>query len=149
RAPRVRRGPHLPVRGRPPDDDDDDPPAALTGRRAQPPGRGYRPPMAHIDHDVPRIRYEDTRGNGPATLWSHGFLMDHPMFDPQVAGLDGYRHIRWDERGFGGTEATGPFSYWDSAEDAIALLDHLGIDSAVLAGMSQGGFLSLRAALTH
>lgn len=105
--------------------------------------------MAHFDHDGTRIRYEDTGGDGPAILWSHGFLMDHTMFDPQVAGLDGYRHIRWDERGFGGTEATGPFSYWDSAEDAIALLDHLGIDSAVLAGMSQGGFLSLRAALTH
>ena len=31
----------------------------------------------------------------------------------------------------------------------MALLDHLGIDQAVFAGMSQGGFLSLRAALAH
>jgi pimeloyl-ACP methyl ester carboxylesterase len=75
--------------------------------------------------------------------------MDHTMFDPQVAALDGYRHIRWDERGFGRTESSGAFSYWDSADDAIGLLDHLGIDQAVLAGMSQGGFLSLRAALAH
>ena len=29
----------------------------------------------------------------------------------------------------------------------LGLLDHLGLDSAVLGGMSQGGFLSLRAAL--
>jgi pimeloyl-ACP methyl ester carboxylesterase len=43
--------------------------------------------------------------------------------------------------------APGPFSYWDSARDVLALLDHLGIDQAVLGGMSQGGFLSLRAAL--
>lgn len=105
--------------------------------------------MAHFDHDGIRIHYEDTGGDGLPILWSHGFLMDHTMFDPQVAGLDGYRHIRWDERGFGGTDAAGPFSYWDSAEDAIALLDHLDIDQAVLAGMSQGGFLSLRAALAH
>ena len=105
--------------------------------------------MAHFDHDGTRIHYEDTGGDGLPILWSHGFLMDHTMFDPQVAGLDGYRHIRWDERGFGGTDAAGPFSYWDSAEDAIALLDHLDIDQAVLAGMSQGGFLSLRAALAH
>jgi pimeloyl-ACP methyl ester carboxylesterase len=31
---------------------------------------------------------------------------------------------------------------------ALALLDHLSVERAVLAGMSQGGFLSLRAALT-
>ncbi len=41
-----------------------------------------------------------------------------------------------------------PFTYWDSAADCLGLLDHLGIESAVLGGMSQGGFLSLRAALT-
>jgi 3-oxoadipate enol-lactonase len=79
---------------------------------------------------------------------SHGYLMDSSMFDPQVAALaPEFRVITWDERGFGGTRATGPFSYWDSAADVIGLLDHLGIEQAVLGGMSQGGFLSLRAAL--
>jgi 3-oxoadipate enol-lactonase len=105
--------------------------------------------MPTFERDGARIHFEDTGGDGPPILWSHGFLMDHTMFDPQVAALDGYRHIRWDERGFGRTESRGPFTYWDSADDAIALLDHLGIDQAVLAGMSQGGFLSLRAALAH
>jgi len=105
--------------------------------------------MASFERDGVRIHFEDSGGDGPVILWSHGFLMDHTMFDPQVAGLPGYRHIRWDERGFGRTAATGPFTYWDAAEDAIGLLDHLGIDQAVLAGMSQGGFLSLRAALAH
>jgi pimeloyl-ACP methyl ester carboxylesterase len=75
--------------------------------------------------------------------------MDHEMFAPQVSALTPeFRCITWDERGFGQTPATGPFTYWDSAADCLALLDHLGIDAAVLAGMSQGGFLSLRAALT-
>ncbi len=96
------------------------------------------------------IRYEDSGGDGPAVLFSHGFLMDHTMFDAQVAVLgSAYRCIRWDERGFGDTRATGEFSYWDSADDAVGLLDHLGIDQAVFVGMSQGGFLSLRAALAH
>jgi 3-oxoadipate enol-lactonase len=94
------------------------------------------------------IRYEDSGGAGPAALLSHGFLMDHTMFAPQVAALaPEYRVITWDQRGFGSTRATGPFSYWDSARDALGLLDHLGVDRAVLGGMSQGGFLSLRAAL--
>lgn len=96
------------------------------------------------------IRYEDSGGDGPAVLFSHGFLMDHTMFDAQVAALaDDYRCVRWDERGFGDTRADGPFSYWDSADDAVGLLDHLGIGEAVFVGMSQGGFLSLRAALAH
>jgi 3-oxoadipate enol-lactonase len=96
------------------------------------------------------IHFEDTGGDEPAVLFSHGFLMDHTMFDAQVEALaDRYRCVRWDERGFGGTTADGPFTYWDSADDAVGLLDHLGIDRAVFVGMSQGGFLSLRAALSH
>lgn len=103
---------------------------------------------AHVNGTT--IRYEDSGGNGPAVLFSHGFLMDHTMFDAQVDALgDDHRCIRWDERGFGDTLAPGPFSYWDSADDAVALLDHLGIDRAVFVGMSQGGFLSLRAALAQ
>lgn len=95
------------------------------------------------------IAYEDTGGKKPVVILSHGFLMDHSMFDAQVTALrDTHRVITWDERGFGGTKATGDFSYWDSANDVLGLMDHLGITSAVLGGMSQGGFLSLRAALT-
>ncbi|MEY3745189.1 MAG: hypothetical protein RL430_1486 [Actinomycetota bacterium] len=95
------------------------------------------------------IAFEDTGGKKPVVIFSHGFLMDHSMFDAQVAALrDTHRVITWDERGFGGTKATGDFTYWDSANDVLGLMDHLGIKSAVLGGMSQGGFLSLRVALT-
>lgn len=106
--------------------------------------------MATAEINGVKIRYEDSGGDGPVVLFSHGFMMDHTMFDEQVAGLsDTYRCIRWDERGFGDTVAGGPFSYWDSADDAIGVLDACGVDKAVLVGMSQGGFLSLRAALAH
>jgi len=104
--------------------------------------------MPTADVNGVSVSYADHGGDGPAVLFSHGILMDQSMFDAQVAALSpAYRVITWDERGHGGTAATGPFSYWDSAADALGLLDHLGIGSAVLAGMSQGGFLSLRAAL--
>lgn len=106
--------------------------------------------MATVDINGISFRYEDTGGDKPAVLFSHGFMMDHTMFDEQVAGLsDSYRCIRWDERGFGDTKVGEAFSYWDSADDAIAILDACGVDKAVLVGMSQGGFLSLRAALAH
>ena len=95
------------------------------------------------------IAFEDSGGKGPVVILSHGFLMDHSMFRYQVDALkSAYRVITWDERGFGGTVATGEFTYWDSANDVLGLMDHLGIDSAVVGGMSQGGFLSLRVALT-
>ncbi len=95
------------------------------------------------------ISYTDSGGEGPVVVFSHGFLMDHTMFDQQVSALaPQYRVITWDQRGHGDTRATGPFTYWDSAADVLALLDQLGVERAVLAGMSQGGFLSLRAALT-
>jgi 3-oxoadipate enol-lactonase len=95
------------------------------------------------------IHYEDTGGAGLPVLLAHGFLMDHEMFTPQVQALaPEFRVITWDARGFGLTEFdTEPFTYWDLARDCLALLDHLGIDRAVVGGMSQGGFLSLRAAL--
>jgi pimeloyl-ACP methyl ester carboxylesterase len=94
------------------------------------------------------IRYFDSGGEGPAVVLSHGFLMDHRMFSPQLSVLaPEFRVITWDQRGFGGTRAPGPFTFWDSARDVLGLLDHLGLHRAVLGGMSQGGFLSMRAAL--
>lgn len=101
-----------------------------------------------------KLFYTDSGGEGkPVLVFSHGLLMDHSMFDPQVAALkDSYRCIAWDERGHGQTATPGtcaPFSYYDSADDLAALLAHLGVQQAVLVGMSQGGYLSLRCALTH
>lgn len=105
--------------------------------------------MPYADVNGQRIRFEDSGGVGPEVVLSHGYLMDHEMFAPQVEELaPEFRCITWDERGFGDTEFDGkPFTYWDSARDALGLMDHLGLEHAVLAGMSQGGFLSMRAAL--
>ncbi len=107
--------------------------------------------MPHAEANGQRLFYEDTGGDASAIAFSHGLFMDHSMFDPQTEVLRGrYRCITWDERGHGQTgDATEPFTYWDSAEDLGALLSSLGAEHAVLAGMSQGGFLSLRAALAN
>ena len=106
--------------------------------------------MSVVSVNGQQIAFDDTGGDGPAVVLAHGFLMDRTMFEPQVAALrDQYRVVTWDERGFGETASDGePFTYWDSAADCVALLDHLGIDRAVVGGMSQGGFVSLRVALS-
>jgi pimeloyl-ACP methyl ester carboxylesterase len=107
--------------------------------------------MPTADVNGQHIAYEDTGGDGPVIVFSHGLFMDGSMFDANVAALrNRYRCITWDERGHGGTgETTEPFSYWDSAQDLIALVEHLGVERAVFAGMSQGGYLSQRLALTR
>ena len=74
--------------------------------------------------------------------------MNGAMFSPQLTAFAGrYRCITWDQRGHSQSPASGPFPLWDSARDALALLDRLEIDGAIFVGTSQGGFVSLRAAL--
>jgi len=107
--------------------------------------------MPYADVRGQRLYYEDSGGAGTAVVLGHGFLMDADMFKPQMAALGGsHRVIVWDQRGHGRTTFDGqPFTYWDSAHDLAALLDHLGIERAVVGGMSQGGFVSLRFALAY
>jgi 3-oxoadipate enol-lactonase len=97
------------------------------------------------------LRYDDTGGDhDTVVVLSHGLLMDRTMFEPQVEALRSRaRCITWDERGHGETQWDGPFTYWDSADDLVAILDEVEVDRAVLVGMSQGGYLSLRCALRH
>ena len=106
--------------------------------------------MAFAKVNSQEIFYTDSGGNGPVVILAHGFLMDQTMFDPQVVALSPeFRVITWDERGFGQTKWDGKdFTYWDSARDCLGLMDHFGIKKCVIGGMSQGGFLTMRAALT-
>lgn len=106
--------------------------------------------MEYFERDGMRFGWQESgRRDGPVVVFNHGFLMDSEMFSPNIAALgDTFRCITWDQRGFGTTgPATRPFTYWDSAHDLIALLDHLEVASASLVGMSQGGFISMRATL--
>jgi pimeloyl-ACP methyl ester carboxylesterase len=97
------------------------------------------------------IHYEDTGGDLSPVVLAHGLLMDSTMFAPQIeASGPSCRIITWDARCHGETESTDdPFTYWDLADDLKGLLDHLGIERAVVGGMSQGGFVALRFALRY
>ena len=105
--------------------------------------------MPYINANDAKLFYDDTGGDGPVLVFSHGLLMNREMFAPQIERLRRkYRCISWDQRGFGRTgPVNGPFTYWTSAQDVLSLLSALNIESATLAGLSQGGFLSMRAAL--
>lgn len=106
--------------------------------------------MQYFERDGMRFAWNETgRRDGPVVIFNHGFLMDGEMFAPNVEALgDTFRCITWDQRGFGATGPTAhPFTYWDSARDLLALLDHLEVATASLVGMSQGGFIAMRAML--
>jgi len=93
--------------------------------------------------------YFEITGDGPDTLvFSHGAFLDHTLWEHVVADLSQYfRCVTWDERGHGMSECNGPFDYWDAAHDALGLLELAGAERGVFIGMSQGGWLSQRAAL--
>ena len=75
----------------------------------------------------------------------HAFPLTGEMFEPQWTALAARaRFVVPDLRGFGGSSAgTGPSEMGAMADDVLALLDHLGIDAAVVGGVSMGGYASL------
>lgn len=93
-----------------------------------------------------RLAYRD-RGQGRpiALLLIHGFPLDHRMWAAQLAGLsEQARVIAPDLRGFGRSAAAlaGPLTMDQHADDLAALLDHLGVGRAVVAGLSMGGYVA-------
>jgi pimeloyl-ACP methyl ester carboxylesterase len=96
-----------------------------------------------------RLTYSDSGGDGPALILGHGYFLDHTIFAAQAAEFaPPWRMIHWDARGHGGTsESETGYTYWDQARDVLGLMDHLGVERAVVGGVSQGGFIALRTAL--
>lgn len=90
-------------------------------------------------------------GQGPAVVMLHGFFMSTALFDAQARRFaDTHTIVRIDSRGHGRTpHGTTPYTFWDQADDVVAVMDAEGIDTAIVAGHSQGGFIALRLALAH
>jgi pimeloyl-ACP methyl ester carboxylesterase len=108
--------------------------------------------VPHADVNGIRIRY-DVEGSGPAVLLSHGYSATGRMWDRQRRALaDRHRVVSWDMRGHGGTECPDDLRCYSTdltVGDMKALLDHLGIDRAVVGGLSLGGYVSLAFHLAH
>lgn len=89
------------------------------------------------------LAYTD-RGEGLPVVFLHAFPFNRRMWEPQVQALsDRYRIIAVDLRGHGESDAPlWRYTLELFADDVTGLLDHLGIQQAVLAGLSMGGYLS-------
>lgn len=99
------------------------------------------------------IHYEDS-GDGPAVVLTHGYAAAGAMWEPQRAPLNeaGYRLVSWDMRGHAETESPDDPAQYSEAltiADMTGLMDKLGIEKAVVGGLSLGGFMSLAFQLAH
>ncbi|WP_322796895.1 alpha/beta fold hydrolase [Tepidiforma sp.] len=108
--------------------------------------------MPHLDRDGVSIFYQ-VAGSGPAILLSHGYSATSRMWDAQVSALSPeYAVVTWDMRGHGQSDSPDDPSAYSEAHtvaDMAAILDALGVESAVIGGLSLGGYMSLAFHLAH
>jgi 3-oxoadipate enol-lactonase len=104
-----------------------------------------------LDQGGERIYYE-VCGEGPDLVLCHGAGGNHAVWFQQVAwfAARGRRVLTFDQRGFGRStdraQQGGPAA---ARADLRALLDHLGVARADLAGQSMGGWAALGLALAE
>lgn len=85
----------------------------------------------------------------PWVTMSNSLATTHRMWDAQMTAFTRqYRVLRYDKRGHGESEvAPGPYSFELLADDALALLDALGITRTHFVGLSMGGMTGMTMAL--
>jgi 3-oxoadipate enol-lactonase len=108
--------------------------------------------MAVIRVNDTWLYYEDTGGNNAPIVFSHGLLWNTTLFEPQIAALKGrYRCIAYDHRGQGrSADGIGHAIDMDTlAADAVALIEVLRLSPVHFCGLSMGGFIAMRLAITR
>lgn len=108
--------------------------------------------MTQKEDDLRKIRVNgvehacrfDGPEDGHVVMMSNSLMSDHTMWDITVPALaDRYRVLRYDTRGHGRSGTTpGPYSIAMLADDAVGLLDALGIQRAHIVGLSMGGMIA-------
>ena len=102
-------------------------------------------PMTFPARDGAQLAYRD-EGAGLPLLCLPGLTRTMADFDYMIPHLPaGIRLIRMDYRGRGDSQWTGAATYTvpQEAQDALALLDHLGVAKAAILGTSRGGLIGL------
>lgn len=108
--------------------------------------------MPTLDRNGVGIHYDDL-GQGPVILLSHGYSATSQMWAKQVEAFQSdFRVITWDLRGHGRSdspEVISDYSESVAVDDMEAILRACRVESAVIGGLSLGGYLSLAFHLAH
>lgn len=109
--------------------------------------------MAEFLADGVRIHYDIAGSAKRHIVLVHAYPTHSRMWDPQVSALQKHRTVvTYDVRGLGRSEVPSEstaYSQDRSVADLLALLDHLGLKSADIFGLSMGGNIALNFALAH
>ncbi|MBI3769824.1 MAG: alpha/beta fold hydrolase [Deltaproteobacteria bacterium] len=95
--------------------------------------------------------YYEEHGSGDPLLLIMGLAADSQAWLFQVPEFaQRYRTISFDNRGIGrSAKPAGPYTITTMADDAVGLLDVLGIDRAHVVGVSMGGMIAQELVLRH
>jgi pimeloyl-ACP methyl ester carboxylesterase len=110
--------------------------------------------VAELSYQGWRIAYEEYGAGERPIVLIHGLLMNRRMFErlgPALAAR-GNRAICVDLLGHGGSDQPDDLRLYSMplfAEQVIALLDHLGLERAVVGGTSLGANVALELAVRH
>lgn len=98
------------------------------------------------------IHYEISgRKEAPVVVLSHSLSSSLIMWEPQMEALEAhFRVLRYDTRGHGLSDApSGKYTLQMLGEDAVGLMDALGLDQVHWVGLSMGGMIGQYLALHH
>ena len=107
---------------------------------------------AVITSDGVELHTEST-GSGDAILFVHEYAGDHRSWEPQVRRFSrSHRCITYAARGYPPSQVPADadaYSQQHAVDDAVAVLDGLGVEAADVVGISMGGFAGLHLAMQH
>jgi pimeloyl-ACP methyl ester carboxylesterase len=105
-----------------------------------------------IASDSVRLFFEET-GSGEAILFIHEFSGDSRSWEPQVRYFcRRYRCLTFNARGYPPSdvpENIESYSQRRAVEDALDVLNHLGVKKAHIVGLSMGGFAAMHFAIFY
>ena len=104
--------------------------------------------MPYCENNGQQLFYE-VHGQGKPLFFIHSYLTSMALWKSQIEHFSkSYQVIAMDLRGHGESSVSQPHSLYDMVDDACAVLDAAGVEKALWCGLSIGGMISMRAALT-